>query len=140
MSRIQLVWLHLSIALTAITGLVFAVMKYLLESSDEFSVINHPLQPHMFAAHVVIAPLALLILGWTFSNHMLPKYRFGDGQNKRTGVTQMALILPMTLSAYLLQISTNETLREAMAIAHWVTSGVFTVSYIVHLFFRRKPG
>lgn len=134
MTRTQLVWLHVSVALTAITGVVFAVMKYLMTGADEFSVVNHPMQPYMLAAHVVIAPAVLFILGWTFSNHMLPKYRFGDGSNKKTGIAQMALIVPMALSAYLLQISTNEALREAMAMAHWITSGIFVVGYVVHLF------
>jgi hypothetical protein len=133
MTRTQLLWLHVTIALTAITGTVFAVMKYFMTSQDEFAVANHPLQPYMLAAHVVVAPAVLFLLGWTFSNHMLPKYRFGDGANKRTGVAQMALIIPMALSAYLLQIATNETLRQTMACAHWVTSGVFAVSYLIHL-------
>jgi len=134
MSRTQLIWLHVSVALTAITGIVFAVMKYFMTTADEFAVANHPMQPYMLAAHVVVAPAALFLLGWTFSNHMLPKYRFGDGSNRKTGVVQMALIVPMALSAYLLQIATNETLREAMAWAHWITSGVFVVSYGIHLF------
>jgi len=138
MSRWQLVWLHLSVALTAITGIVFAAMKYFMKSNDEFSVVNHPLQPHMLAAHVVIAPLLLFILGWTFSNHMLPKYRFGNGKNRISGVASMLIIIPMTLSAYLLQIATNESLRQAMAIAHWITSGVFVLTYVVHLIQPRE--
>lgn len=137
MSRTQLVWLHLSVALTTITGAVYAFMRYFMKSTDEFSVANHPMQPYMLAAHVVIAPLLLFLLGWTFSNHMIPKYRFGDGRNRRTGIGAMVLIVPMALSAYLLQISTNEALREAMAIAHWVSSGVFVVVYAVH--FLIKP-
>ena len=138
MSRLQLVWLHLSVALTAITGLVFAVMKYLMTGDDEFSVVNHPWQPHMLAAHVVVAPLVLFILGWVFSNHMLPKWRFGDGQNKRTGLASMWLIGPMALSAYLLQVATNETLREAMAWAHGITSAVFVAAYVIHLIIGRR--
>ncbi len=137
MSRTQLVWLHLTVALTAATGIVFAVMKYFLESSDEFAVANHPLQPHMLAAHVVIAPLALFVLGWTFSNHMLPKYRFSD-EHRKSGISSMLLLVPMTLSAYLLQIATNETLREAMAVAHWISSGLFVLSYLVHLVLGRQ--
>ena len=137
MSRTQLVWLHLSVALTTITGAVFAFMRYFMKSTDEFSVANHPMQPYMLAAHVVVAPLLLFILGWTFSNHMVPKYRFGDGRNRKSGIGAMVLIVPMALSAYLLQISTNEALREAMAIAHWVTSGVFVAVYAIH--FLIKP-
>ncbi|HEX8407386.1 MAG TPA: hypothetical protein VF883_00860 [Thermoanaerobaculia bacterium] len=138
MSRLQLVWLHLSVALTTITGLVFAVMKYLMTSDDEFSVVNHPWQPHMLAAHVVIAPLVLFILGWVFSNHMLPKWRFGDGQNKKTGLAAMWLIGPMALSAYLLQVATNETLREVMAWAHWITSAIFVAAYVTHFIIGRR--
>jgi hypothetical protein len=137
MTRWQLILLHVSIALTAITGAVFAVMKYFMKSSDELAVVNHPLQPHMLAAHVVIAPLLLLLLGWTFSNHMLPKFRFSD-QKRFSGIAAMSLILPMTLSAYLLQIATNETLRTVMAAAHWITSGLFAVIYVVHLFERAR--
>ncbi len=140
MTRAQRVWLHVSFALTAITGAVFAVMKYFMKPADEFAVINHPLQPWMLAIHVVVAPALLFLLGWTFSNHMLPKYRFGDGRNLRSGVTSMALIAPMALSAYLLQVATNESLRRAMAIAHWVTSGVFAIAYLTHLFFGLRRG
>ena len=141
MSRLQLLWLHLSVALTAITGVVFAVMKYLMKSDDEFSVVNHPWQPHMLAAHVVIAPALLFILGWVFSNHMLPKYRFGDRDKHRgTGIASMSLIVPMALSAYLLQVSTNETLREVMAWAHGITSAIFVAAYVTHLVIGRRAG
>jgi len=137
MTRWQLILLHISIALTALTGIVFAVMKYFMKSADEFAVVNHSLQLHMLVAHVVIAPLLLFILGWTFSNHMLPKYRFSD-EKRFTGIASMALIVPMTLSAYLLQIATNESLRTAMAAAHWITSGLFVIAYVVHLFKPRQ--
>lgn len=138
MSRLQLFWLHLSVALTAISGLVFAVMKYLMTSDDEFGVVNHPWQPHMLAAHVVIAPAALFILGWVFSNHMLPKWRFGDGQNRKSGLATMWLIVPMALSAYLLQVATDEVLREVMAWVHWITSAIFVVAYVIHLIIGRR--
>lgn len=137
MSRLQLIWLHVSIAITTITGIVFAVMKYFMKPVDEFSVVNHPIQPHMLAVHVVVAPVALFILGWTFSNHMLPKYRFGNGERRKSGISAMWLILPMTLSAYLLQVATAEPLRQAMAVAHWVSSGVFVLAYAVHLLTRK---
>lgn len=139
MSRIQLVWLHLSFALTALTGIVFAVMKYFMTTPDEFAVANHPWQPHMLAIHVVAAPLVLFILGWTFSNHMLSKYRFGNGANRKSGVGAMILIAPMVLSGYLLQVATNETLRAAMEWSHWISSGVFVLAYVIHLFKPAPP-
>jgi hypothetical protein len=134
MTRTQIVLLHLTVALTTLTGVVFAVMKYFMKSDDPFAVANHPAQPYMLSAHVVVAPILLFVLGWTFSNHILPKYRFGDHRNRKTGLAAMTLIAPMTLSAYLLQVATNESLQRAMAIAHWIASGVFVVAYAIHLF------
>ena len=129
--------MHIACALTALTGVVFAWMKYFMKSADEFAVANHPWQPHMLALHVVIAPLLLFVLGWTFSNHMMPKLRFGDGTNRKRGILLLWTLAPMVLSAYLLQIATNESLRQAMTIAHWVSSGVFVIGYVAHLIVRR---
>ena len=133
MSRMQLFWLHLSVVLTAITGIVFGAMKYLMKSDDEFAVVNHPLQPHMLSLHVVVAPVVLFVLGWVFSNHMMPKLRFGERDRHRpTGIGAMALIAPMVLSAYLLVIATNETVRLTMAWIHGITSVAFVLAYLIH--------
>ena len=44
----------------------------------------------------------------------------------------------MALTGYLLQVITEERARHWMAVAHGITSGVFAISYVAHLFF--KPG
>lgn len=132
MTRLQIWYVHITLLLTTLTGAVFAVMKYFMKSDDEFAVVNHPLQPSMFSAHVLIAPLFLFALGWTFGNHIWPKYKFST-QKRKSGIASMLLIAPMVLSAYLLQIATNETLRQAMAAAHWVSSAAFVVGYVIHV-------
>jgi len=133
MSRTQLLWLHLSTALTALTGIVFAWMKYAMKSDDPFAVANHPLQPHMLSAHVVLAPILTFVLGWTFANHIWPRIMIGDRRRRLTGLTAALMIVPMIASGYLLQISTADALRNAMAIAHWITSAVFMIGYGAHL-------
>lgn len=133
MSRPQVIYLHITVALTAATGIVFAFMKYFMTSNDEFSVVNHPLQPYMLDAHVVVAPFLVFAFGWIFSDHIWPRFRFGDPRNRKSGLAAMSLIIPMTLSAYLLQISTNDAIRKAMAVAHWISSGLFVAVYVAHL-------
>jgi hypothetical protein len=138
MSRGQLWYVHVCVALTALTGIVFAVMKYFMKpAADDFSVVNHPLQPYMLAAHVVIAPFLVFGFGWLYSNHVRPKLAFDERRNRGTGLWLIAAIVPMTLSAYLLQISTGDSARKAMAAAHWITSGLFLIAYAVHLI--RRP-
>lgn len=133
MNRAQVVYIHLAVALTALTGAVFALMKYGMTTDDPFAAANHPLQPHMLSAHVFFAPFLVFAFGWIFGNHIWPKFRFGDPRNRKSGLWSMALIVPMTLSGYLMQISTNETLLQAMKVAHWVTSAIFAAAYVAHL-------
>ena len=65
-----LIWLTwISTTLVGATGLLFAVMKYLMQGEDPFSAYNHPLQPWMLAAHILLAPALVLALGWAWGTH-----------------------------------------------------------------------
>lgn len=140
MSRVAVVLIHLSMAAVAITGLVFAWMKYFMKTDDPFAVANHPWQPGMLAAHVVLAPAAVFALGWLWSAHILPKLRPGTRARKKSGVLGAVLIAPMVFSGVLLQASTSEALRSAMEIAHWISSGFFVLAYLVHQLLRARNG
>ena len=137
MSRAQVVYLQLCVALTALTGIVFAVMKYAMKSSDPFAVVNHPLQPYMLSAHVVIAPFLVFAFGWVFTNHIWPGFTSGIARKRRSGIWSMGAIVPMVLSGYLLQVSTADATRQAMAIAHWISSALFVVAYVIHLLTKK---
>ena len=138
MNRVQVVYLHICVALVAVSGTVFAWMKYAMKGNDELAVVNHPLQPWMLAAHVVAAPLLVFGFGWITSGHIWPGFRQKGGPNRRSGAAVMWMIVPMTLSGYLLQVSVADTARKSAAAAHWVTSAVFVLAYAVHL--ARRQG
>ncbi|MEO8033475.1 MAG: hypothetical protein ABI837_03515 [Acidobacteriota bacterium] len=133
MNRWQVLYLNASLGITTLTGLIFAVMKYGLTSDDPFAVVNHPLQPVMLSWHVVLAPLLVFGFGWIFADHIWPRFRQQTPAKRKSGVSSMAMIVPMTFSGYLLQVSVNETLRHAMAVTHWITSALFVIAYAVHL-------
>ena len=55
------VWsFHILTMIVTLSGTVYLWMKYLLKTDDPFSVINHPWQPAMLAAHVLTSPALLL--------------------------------------------------------------------------------
>jgi hypothetical protein len=140
MTRAQVVYLQLCVFITALTGAVFAVMKYGLqsnESDDPFALANHPLQPYMLAAHVVIAPLLVFGFGWIFGNHIWPGFSSRIARKRKSGLWSMGAIAPMVLSGYLLQIATADATRQAMAIAHWVSSALFVIAYVIHLLTKK---
>lgn len=138
MTRGQIAFLQAAVASMTLTGIVFAWMKYAMKSSDPFAVVNHPWQPHMLSAHVVIGPLAVFAFGWTFANHMWPAFVNG-APNRSSGLWSMLLIAPMTMSGYLMQITTDDAVRKAFAISHWISAGAFVIAYAVHLIPVRKP-
>jgi Na+/proline symporter len=139
MTRAQVLWLHVTIACTALTGAVFALMKYAMSSDDPFANANHPLQPYLLDAHVVVAPLLVFVLGWVFGDHIWPKFVRRNPAQRKSGISSMMMIVPMTLSGYLMQVVTNEPLRKAMMIAHWVSSALFVVAYVAHLIAKPRP-
>lgn len=137
MTRAQVVYLQLCVLITTLTGTVFAVMKYAMKNDDPFAVVNHPLQPYMLAAHVVIAPLLVFGFGWIFANHIWPGFTSGIARKRKSGLWSMGAIAPMVLSGYLLQISTADATRQAMAIAHWISSALFVIAYVIHLITKK---
>jgi hypothetical protein len=138
MSRAQVVYLQICAAITALTGIVFGVMKYSMKSSDPFAVVNHPLQPYMLSAHVVIAPFLVFGFGWIFANHIWPGFTSGIARKRKSGLWSMAAIVPMVLSGYLLQVTTADATRQAMAIAHWISSALFVLAYAIHLLTKKS--
>lgn len=138
MSRLQVVYLQVCAAITALTGIVYAWMKYGMKSSDPFAVVNHPLQPWMLSSHVVIAPLLVFGFGWIFSDHIWPKFQNRFAPKRGSGVWSMAAIAPMTLSGYLLQTATAEATRHFMAVGHWISSAIFVLAYAVHIVMKPR--
>ena len=56
MNRTEAWFVHLSTLLVGITGVIYAIMRYLMEPTDPFSVVNHPWQPTLQHLHVLVAP------------------------------------------------------------------------------------
>ena len=133
MNRLQVLYLHACVFLTAMTGAAYAWMKYAMRTDDPFAVVNHPMQPFLLSAHVVIAPLLVFGLGWVFADHIWPKFVQKNAPLRKSGLWSMGAIVPMVLSGYLMQVTTADALRQAMAVAHWIASALFVLAYSVHL-------
>lgn len=122
------------VALVSITGVVYFVMKYMMSSQDPFAVINHPWEPAMLSAHIVLSPLLVLSFGVILRSHILKRFYGDERANRRTGWTSLVGFGVMGLSGYLLQVVANPVLLRALVFIHVVSSLVFVVGYSVHFF------
>ena len=135
-----LLWLTwTSATLVGASGLVFAVMKYLMKGEDPFSAYNHPLQPWMLAAHILLAPALVLALGWAWGTHAAPRLNGRSPRDDRerrigarSGLANVTFGLVMILSGYWMQVTAVEGLRLTMAWAHGVSGTLFMLMLVGH--------
>ena len=67
------------------TGLAYAAMRYLMRPADEFALVNHPWQPHMHHAHVLLSPLLAMVLGHLLLTHAPYHWSRGTREGRITG-------------------------------------------------------
>ncbi len=127
----------------ALTGGAYFYMKSLLETDDPFAVVNHPWQSSMLAAHVVAAPLGLVLFGIVLRSHILTKLTTNGRPGRWTGWVSLVSFSAMALSGYLLQVVSSPAGLRAVMVAHVVTSATFVLGYSAHLvagwLFLRAP-
>jgi hypothetical protein len=61
-------------------------MKYFLESSDPWAVINHPLEPLALKTHILISPLFVFVLGAVVTKHGFLQLREGGQRRRPSGL------------------------------------------------------
>jgi hypothetical protein len=124
------VWL--TSAVTAGSGLGFFWTKYVLDSPDPWSVINHPLEPWLLRVHVVAAPLFVFAIGLVTGRHIW-RHLLGKVQpGRRSGLVATIALIPMVLGGYLVQVVTHDGWLRGLALAHIVIGLVFTLGIVIH--------
>lgn len=114
------------------TGLVYAVMRYLMEPVEPWDVVNHPWQPHLQHLHVLAAPLLVFAAGLLWESHVRPRWERTAGAAGSSGRGLVWLLAPMVASGYLLQVATEPLWRQVWVILHLLTSGAWLAAFAVH--------
>jgi hypothetical protein len=118
--------------LTVLTGAIYGWMKYWVVTNDPFAVVNHPLQPFVLKAHIIVAPLLTFAIGLVATRHVWRHIRAGVRLGRRTGYTTALMLAPMILSGYLIQAVTGEGMLQAMAFSHIAFGVVYAIGLLVH--------
>jgi len=119
-------------AATTATGVGFFWTKYLVESSDPWAVVNHPLQPWFLKAHILVAPLMVFAVGMITTRHIWAHFRSGTPHGRRSGIIAFLALAPMVATGYLIQAVTHAGWLRAMAISHIVFGTLFALGLSVH--------
>lgn len=129
MTRLEIWLLHVSTLLLTVTGAAYAVMRYLMKPVDPFSVLNHPWEPYMIKAHILLAPLLVFAVGAIIHVHVLAK--IGKRIARSNGLLLLPLFGVMVLSGYLLQAVTAE-IRTALVVVHLSSGATWFATLVAH--------
>jgi hypothetical protein len=134
-------WLLLgSSAATAVTGVVYGWMRYLLEPADPWAVINHPLEPWVLKAHILVAPLLVFAFGVIAVDHVWKHFRCRVPMGRRSGISAALFFAPMVVTGYLIQAVTHTGWLRALVIAHLATGAVYGAGLVLHTRLFRSRG
>lgn len=133
MTRNEARALHISTAVVGISGLIYGWMRYFATPDpDSFSVVNHPWQPDLRDWHLLTAPLLVFACGLVWRSHVWLRFKAKFRARRRTGITLAALVAPMVVSGYALQVAVEEFWRDAWIVTHVATSVLWLATYCVH--------
>lgn len=124
------VWSTSAAATATGVGLFWA--KYLVRNSDPWAVVNHPWQPWLLKAHILVVPLLVFAIGLVFTRHVWRHFRSRMRWGRRSGVLTAAATLPMVATGYLIQAVTHAGWLQALAVAHIGLGVVYAAALALH--------
>ena len=132
MSRFERWTVWVSAVATGMTGLGFMWAKYMTTPSEPWAVVNHPLEPWFLKAHIIFAPVFVFAVGLIVMRHIVPHIRKRVDRGRYSGLAMVWMLVPMTVSGYLIQVVTVPVLVTMLVTVHIVTGLVFLLGLAGH--------
>jgi hypothetical protein len=124
-----------------LTGLAYLWLKYFMEPSEPWAAVNHPLQPLILKAHILVAPLFVFAVGTIFMSHVWKHLVGRVAARRRSGLLLALAVVPVSLTGYLVQTVVHPGWLSAVAWAHIGLGGLFLAGFVAHLLaFRQGRG
>jgi hypothetical protein len=114
------------------TGVVYWWMKEVMTPSEPWAVINHPLQPWMLKAHILVAPLLVFSVGLITSRHIWRHYRAGVRNGRRSGAAATLTFAALVATGYALQVFTAELLLRGLMWGHLGLGIIYSLGVAAH--------
>jgi hypothetical protein len=140
MKRWEVWWNHAALVAVSLSGLAYGIFKYFVPGSDPDSRIGHPWQPVMLKAHILVAPLAVFAIGLLFRRHALARIQGGESNGRRSGALMFWLLVPLTVTGYLVQVFVETTPVRAAGWSHATLGVCFLLGYAFHPKQRASAG
>ena len=126
--------------LVGVTGVGYFYTKYMIENTDPFSVVNHPLEPWLLKGHILVSPLLVLAFGSIFIRHVWRHYRGGIVLGRMSGLSTALAFLPMAGTGYLVQTVVDPVRLQVTVWSHIALSVLYIAGITAHQVFVHRRG
>ena len=124
--------IQISFFISMLSGTYFFIMKYLMKSKGEFSVINHPWQNLMLKFHIFFSAVFVFALGSIVIPHIIYKISLPQKTAYKTGIIQIAIVIISIVSGYTLQLISHQSWIVPIAWFHIIISFVLVILFYLH--------
>lgn len=118
------------------SGVLWLIFHYFLPRQGEFGAEPHPLEAWWLRLHGAAAFFALWLGGLVWIVHV----RHGLARPKRrvTGIALIAMFGVLAASGYLLYYASDDALRDAVRLVHWLVGLALIVPFLLHSLRARR--
>ncbi|HEX7915770.1 hypothetical protein [Rudaea sp.] len=119
-----------------LTGILWLIFHYFLQRLGEFGAEPHPLEAWWLRLHGAAAFVMLWLAGLLWAVHV----RHGLARPKRrvTGIVLIAMFAVLVPSGWLLYYASDDALRDAVRLIHWLVGLALPLLLVVHVVRGRK--
>jgi hypothetical protein len=127
---------YAAIASIWVTGILWLVFHYFLQRQGEFDAEPNPLEAWWLRLHGAAAFLVLWLAGLLWIVHV----RQGLSRPKRrtTGIMLIAMFAVLAASGWLLYYASDDALRDAVRLVHWLVGLALIVPFLIHSLRARR--
>ena len=112
--------------------MIYGIYRYGVSPEDPYAVVNHPWQPHFQHLHVLLAPLLVFAVGYSWRRHIGPRLGRRGLAGYKSGLGLAVAMVPMVASGYLIQTAVEPAWRKIWIGVHLVASGLWLLGYGIH--------
>jgi uncharacterized membrane protein len=114
----------------SLIGILYLIYKYFFVVDTDYGERPHQFTSDLLHLHIITVPLLVLLVGYLYSEHIYPKLKSKKNKRKKSGILIIATFIAMSLSGYVLQVSTEGL--STTGIIHSAVSVVWIVATLWH--------
>lgn len=120
-----------------LTGAIWLIFHYYLQSEGPFGFESHPLEKTWIILHAGFSFVAIWLFGMLWGIHIVRGWNMK--WRRKSGGTMVGVMVVLIVSGYSLYYIESQVIDDWTAIFHWVVGLAALVMFFVHWLSKSRP-